>query len=64
LSEYGLLCRTFMENMMIIDLVCKMEIDEEAASYSLNYDGKDYFFCSEGCVEEFTRRPLDYVESV
>lgn len=49
---------------MVIDLVCKMEIDEEAANYSLNYEGKDYFFCSEGCKEEFTRRPLDYVESV
>lgn len=33
---------------MIIDLVCKMEIDEEAASYSLNYDGKDYFFVRKG----------------
>ena len=49
---------------MIIDLVCKMEIDEEAASYSLNYDGKDYFFFFVFCMEEFTRRPLDYVESV
>lgn len=48
---------------MVIDLVCKMKIDEEAASYSLNYEGRDYFFCSEGCMEEFTRRPLEYVKS-
>lgn len=49
---------------MAIDLVCKMEIDEEAVSYSSNYEGEEYFFCSEGCMAEFTRRPLDYVESV
>ncbi len=47
--------------MMVTDLVCKMEIDEKAAGYSLIYEGEKYFFCSEGCLEEFKRRPLDYL---
>lgn len=47
---------------MVIDLVCKMEIDEKATGYSLKYEGEEYFFCSEGCLEEFKRRPMDYVK--
>lgn len=47
---------------MVIDLVCKMEIDENTAGYSLNYECEEYFFCSEGCLEEFKRRPLDYLK--
>ena len=47
---------------MVTDLVCKMEIDEKTAAYSLNYEGDEYFFCSEGCREEFKRHPLDYVK--
>ena len=47
---------------MVTDLVCKMEIDEKAAAYSFDYEGEEYFFCSEGCLEEFKRRPMDYVK--
>lgn len=54
----------FKEGMMVKDLVCKMEIDEKAAAYSLNYEGEDYFFCSEGCLEEFKRHPRDYVNPI
>lgn len=48
---------------MVIDLVCRMEIDEKTVAYSLKYEGEEYFFCSEGCLEEFKRRPRDYVKS-
>ena len=47
---------------MVIDLVCKMEIDEKAAGYSLDYEGEEYFFCSEGCQAEFLRHPKDYLK--
>lgn len=48
---------------MVIDLVCKMEIDEKAARYSLIFENETYFFCSEGCQAELIRHPLDYVNS-
>ena len=47
---------------MIIDLVCKMEIDEKAPNYSLVFESEMYFFCSEGCRAEFIRHPHDYVK--
>lgn len=47
---------------MVTDQVCKMEIDEVTATYSVDHDGEEYFFCSEGCLEEFKRRPMDYVK--
>lgn len=46
---------------MVIDSVCKMEIDEKTTGYSFTYEGEEYYFCSEGCLEEFKRQPLDYV---
>ncbi len=33
---------------MVTDVVCKMEIDEKTVAYSLDYEGEEYFFCSEG----------------
>lgn len=49
--------------LMITDLVCKMPIDENTAPYSLTIDGEMYFFCSDGCRAEFSRRPQDYLDS-
>ncbi|NOY09624.1 MAG: FAD-dependent oxidoreductase [Spirochaetes bacterium] len=39
---------------MIIDPVCKMEVDEEEALI-MEYNGSNYFFCSEGCRERFMK---------
>jgi Cu+-exporting ATPase len=35
----------------------------ETAGYSLVYEGKKYFFCSQGCRAEFKRRPQEYLKS-
>ncbi len=47
---------------MKIDLVCKMEINENVANHSLIFEGEAYFFCSESCLAEFQRYPQDYVK--
>ena len=44
-----------------IDPVCKMEVDEQDAPPATEYDGKTYYFCCEGCKEEFDRNPGAYV---
>lgn len=48
---------------MVTDLVCRMEVNENAAGYSLILEGGKYFFCSEGCRAEFKRRPQDYLKA-
>lgn len=47
---------------MVIDPVCKMEIDEKATLYSLVYEGETHFFCSEGCQAEFLRHAREYMK--
>lgn len=61
MTESDLIRRTFQEGIMVIDLVCKMEIDEKSADNSLVFESEMYFFCSEGCRAEFIRHPEDYV---
>lgn len=47
---------------MLTDPVCHMQVDESDAKYSLVYEGRVYYFCSEGCRAEFQRHPEDYME--
>lgn len=47
---------------MAKDLVCGMEGSENAAGYSFVFEGGKYFFCSQGCLAEFKRRPQDYLK--
>lgn len=47
---------------MAIDLVCKMDVNENAWKPSFVLEGKTYYFCSEGCRAEFKRRPQDYLK--
>jgi Cu+-exporting ATPase len=46
---------------MVKDLVCGMEINEQAAGYSMIFEGEMFHFCSDGCRAEFRRRPQDYL---
>jgi Cu+-exporting ATPase len=43
------------------DPVCGMQIDDETAEYSTDYQGTKYHFCSEYCYEQFTGDPATYV---
>ena len=45
---------------MVTDPVCGMNIDPQRAAASSTYAGKDYFFCSQGCKEQFDRAPEHY----
>jgi YHS domain-containing protein len=47
---------------MAKDLVCGMEVSENATGYSSVFEGGKYFFCSPGCLAEFKRRPQDYLK--
>ncbi|HTK95897.1 MAG TPA: YHS domain-containing protein [Terriglobales bacterium] len=47
---------------MVIDPVCKMEVDDVDPEQSVQFEGTSYSFCSPTCREAFTREPLRYVK--
>ena len=44
-----------------VDPVCKMQVDEETAAGSSEYEGQTYYFCSEVCKRTFDENPEQYV---
>ena len=47
---------------MLIDPVCGMHMDPEAAPESAEFGDHTYYFCSEGCKEQFEQNPEMYAE--
>ena len=45
---------------MAVDPICKMEVDEETAEFTSEFDGKTYYFCSSGCKNMFDENPEKY----
>jgi YHS domain-containing protein len=50
------------EGMMVIDPVCKMQIDEKKAAGKSDYNGKTYYFCAPICKTKFDKEPQKYLE--
>ena len=46
---------------LVKDLVCGMEIDPETAAGTSQYQGTTYYFCAEGCKQEFDANPAKFV---
>src|SRR5579885_143964 len=44
-----------------LDPVCGMEVSPEDAAGRVEHNGRDYFFCSEHCVEAFRSDPQKYL---
>ena len=45
-----------------IDPVCGMEVNTETAQFNLEHGGKDYWFCSRGCMLDFQEDPDKYTD--
>ena len=45
---------------MVIDPVCKMEIDEKASQFKSKAEGKDVYFCCPHCKAIFDKQPSKY----
>jgi Cu+-exporting ATPase len=43
------------------DLVCGMDVVPARTKHSIAHEGKNYFFCSAGCLEKFSREPGKYL---
>ncbi len=46
---------------MAIDPICKMEVDEDKAEWTSEYEGKTYYFCAPGCKAAFEENPEKYL---
>ena len=46
---------------MVNDPVCGMDVDPKAAAGNSDYEGKTYYFCSQGCKKAFDKEPQKYV---
>ena len=44
------------------DVVCGMEVDPTKAAGNSQYNGKTYYFCSNGCKAKFDAEPTQYVK--
>jgi len=44
----------------IKDPVCGMELEPDTAEYTVDYDGRTYYFCSADCLEAFEDSPEEY----
>jgi P-type Cu+ transporter len=42
------------------DPVCGMMVDPATAAAKRRYDGRDFYFCSQGCARDFDSNPDDY----
>ena len=49
------------KNSFAKDIVCGMVIKMEKAAGMSSFEGKPYFFCSNGCQSKFDANPGPYV---
>lgn len=47
---------------MAKDPVCGMQVDENKAAASVDFEGKTYYFCSTACKAKFEESPDRYIE--
>lgn len=48
--------------MVVVDPVCKVEVDEKATKNVSEYKGKKYYFCEPLCKKMFDEDPGKYAE--
>ena len=45
---------------MVVDPVCKMQIDEHKAAGTSEYQGKTFYFCALACKKKFDESPQKF----
>ncbi len=48
---------------MAKDPVCGMEVDEDTAPATSEYEGRAFYFCAPGCKREFDSNPEQYAST-
>ncbi|MCU1325413.1 MAG: hypothetical protein JWN34_783 [Bryobacterales bacterium] len=45
------------------DVVCGMQVDPAKAAGTSEYQGKNYYFCSQSCKQKFDQSPQQYASA-
>lgn len=45
------------------DPVCGMSVNPGSAAGSFEYNGQSYYFCSEHCLQRFSKTPTHFIET-
>jgi P-type Cu+ transporter len=45
---------------MATDPVCGMQVETESAKYTFDHAGQTWYFCSKGCMLDFSEQPARY----
>jgi Cu+-exporting ATPase len=61
-TRCGCAGRIYEEREMVIDPVCKMQIDETKAAGKSEYNGTTYYFCAPVCKKKFDANPQQYAK--
>ena len=48
---------------MAKDPVCGMDVDEQTAAATAEYQGTTYYFCAPGCKKAFEKEPEKYIHT-
>lgn len=48
--------------MVVVDPVCKMELNEKDAKFKTEYKGKTYYFCGLSDKKKFNENPEKYIK--
>ncbi len=51
-----------MDDELVKDIVCGMEIEKSSSESSVEYNGAWYYFCSEHCKQKFLASPEKYTK--
>ena len=61
-SLFEIESESFTQPSSLIDPVCHMRVKPDSAHGRLNYQGRNYFFCSFECAKTFANRPEHYTK--
>lgn len=47
-------------SFVAVDPICKMNVAKNDAKYTSVYDGREFYFCSAACKNQFEKNPQKY----
>lgn len=50
----------FKKSQKATDPVCLMKVKKDKNALNYQYKGQIYYFCSQGCCDEFKKNPAKY----
>jgi len=54
--------QTAIKTNTVIDPVCGMAVDPKLTNIVISLEGKDYYFCADGCRKAFEENPNKFLE--